>query len=234
VQKTYSANFPGEFGGGVINLTTKAVPTENFLTVSVSGGGDTETTFENGLTYFGSRWDTFGFDNGNRDIPSNLQAFFDSGERADALTPEVSGAIAGQLFPTNLVTLQKNDQLPINFSANITGGLSFELGDDTYLGIVATAGISNSWRNRSVLNQVGNADLSQVFETTNTFITDNNVLVNGMLGVGLDIGEHTIRWTNLYIRDTLKTARLGERTDIQLGDSGFASCSSRPRGSNAS
>lgn len=221
VQKTYSANFPGEFGGGVINLTTKAVPTENFLTVSVSGGGDTETTFENGLTYFGSRLDTFGFDNGNRDIPSNLQAFFDSGERADALTPEVSGAIAGQLFPTNLVTLQKNNHLPINFSANITGGLSFELGGDTYLGIVATAGISNSWRNRSVLNQVGNADLSQVFETTNTFITDNNVLVNGMLGLGLDIGEHTIRWINLYIRDTLKTARLGERTDIQLGDSGF-------------
>ena len=28
VQKTYSANFPGEFGGGVINLTTRAVPEE--------------------------------------------------------------------------------------------------------------------------------------------------------------------------------------------------------------
>lgn len=221
VQKTYSANFPGEFGGGVINLTTKAVPTEDFLTISISGGGDTETTFQNGLTYFGSRLDGFGFDNGNRDIPANLQAFFDSGERADNLTPDVSGAIAGQLFPTNLVTLQKTDTLPINFSANITGGLSFELGGDTYLGIVATAGISNSWRNRSVLNQVGNADLSQVFESSTTFITDNNVLVNALIGVGLDIGEHTIRWTNLYIRDTLKTARLGERTDIQLGDSGF-------------
>ncbi len=27
VQKTYSVNYPGEFGGGVINLTTKAIPT---------------------------------------------------------------------------------------------------------------------------------------------------------------------------------------------------------------
>ncbi|WP_198001532.1 TonB-dependent receptor plug domain-containing protein, partial [Escherichia coli] len=26
VQKTYSVNYPGEFGGGVINLTTKAIP----------------------------------------------------------------------------------------------------------------------------------------------------------------------------------------------------------------
>src|SRR5690606_4346469 len=29
VQKTYSANFPGEFGGGVINLTTSAIPDED-------------------------------------------------------------------------------------------------------------------------------------------------------------------------------------------------------------
>lgn len=221
VQKTYSANFPGEFGGGVINLTTKAIPSENFLDISIGASGDTETTFENGLTYFGSRLDTFGFDNGNRDIPSNLQAFFDSGLRVGDLSRDESGAIAGQLFPLNLVTLQKNNHLPANFSANLTSGLSFELGGDTYLGVIATAGISNKWRNRSVLSEVGNADLTQIFETSNTFITDNNILVNALLGFGLDIGEHTIRWTNLYIRDTLKTARLGTRTNVNLGDSGF-------------
>ncbi|WP_354326620.1 TonB-dependent receptor domain-containing protein [Porphyrobacter sp. MBR-155] len=221
VQKTYSANFPGEFGGGVINLTTKAIPTENFLDVSIGSSGDTETTFENGLTHFGSNLDTFGFDNGNRDIPTNLQAFFDSGRRVGDLTREESGAIAGQLFPLNLVTLQKNNHLPANFSANLTGGLSFELGGDTYLGVIATAGITNTWRNRSVLSQAGNADLTQVFETSNTFITDNKILVNGLLGFGLDIGEHTVRWTSLYIRDTLKTSRLGTGNDINLGDSGF-------------
>ncbi|MFM7403190.1 MAG: TonB-dependent receptor domain-containing protein, partial [Erythrobacter sp.] len=221
VQKTFSANFPGEFGGGVINLTTKAIPTENFLTLSISGSGDTETTFENGLTYFGSRFDTFGFDNGNRDIPSNLQGFFDSGLRVGDLTPAQASGIAGQLFPLNLVTVQQNNSLPANFSANLSAGLTFEVGDRNYLGIIATGGITNSWRNRSVLSQAGNADLSQIFETTNTFITDNNVLVNALLGFGLDIGEHTVRWTNLYIRDTLKTARLGTRVAVNLGDRGF-------------
>src|SRR3546814_6169140 len=62
VQKTYSANYPGEFGGGVINLTTRAVPVESFLKLSMSTGGDTENSFQNGLTYFGSNWDWFGFD----------------------------------------------------------------------------------------------------------------------------------------------------------------------------
>ncbi len=221
VQKTYSANYPGEFGGGVINLTTKAVPVEDFLKVSFSTGGDTETLLENGLTYFGSEWDTFGFDNGNRDIPSNLQAFFDSGERIGTVPVEVSEGIAGQLMPLNLVTLQRNEQLPANFSASLTGGASFELGGDTYLGVIATASIKNSWRNRTVISQSGNSDLSEVFQDFSTFITDNNILVNGLLGLGLDTGPHTIRWTNLYIRDTLKTARLETGTDVLPGLTGF-------------
>lgn len=215
VQKTYSANFPGEFGGGVINLTTKAIPTENFLTVSLGTSGDTETTFENGLTYFGSRWDTFGFDNGNRDIPSALQGLIDSGTRINDAPIDVQRQLAGQIMPLNLVTLQKNDKLPANFSANLAGGVTMEVGDGNYLGLIATAGITNSWRNRSVITQqFGDAQAGDIIFDSNTFITDNKVLVNGLIGIGLDIGEHTIRWTNLYIRDSLKTARLAQGTDF--------------------
>ncbi|MEM6493394.1 MAG: TonB-dependent receptor [Pseudomonadota bacterium] len=221
VQKTYSANYPGEFGGGVINLTTKAVPVEDFLKVSFSASGDTETTFQNGLTYFGSDLDSFGFDNGNRDVPSNLQTLFDSGLRVSEADPALQEGIAGQLFPTNLVTLQQNNTLPANFSASLTGGLSFDLGGDTYLGIIATAGIKNQWRNRSVLTQQGSLDLSEVLQQQETFITDETALVNGLLSFGLDIGDHTVRWTNLYIRDTLKTARLEEGFDIFPGLTGF-------------
>jgi outer membrane receptor protein involved in Fe transport len=221
VQKTYSANYPGEFGGGVINLTTKAVPVEDFLSFSVSSSGDTKTTFQNGLTYFGSDLDPFGFDNGNRDIPSNLQTFLDSGERIGTVSTEIAEGIASQLLPVNLVTLQKDNTLPANFSASITGGLSFDLGGDTYLGIIATASLKNNWRNRTVISQSGNSDLSELFQDFSTFVTDNNILVNGLLSFGLDIDEHTIRWTNLYIRDTLKTARLETGTDVLPGLTGF-------------
>jgi len=221
VQKTYSANYPGEFGGGVINLTTKAVPVEDFLSVSFGISGDTETTFENGLTYAGSGLDEFGFDDGARDIPPNLQAFLDSGERIGTVDLATSEGIAGELFPTNLVTLQRENSQRPNFSGSITGGASFELGDDTFLGVIATASLKNSLRNRSVLSQRGSNDLSEVFQQDETFITDESVLVNGLLSFGLDFGENTIRWTNLYIRDTLKTARLSEGFDIFPGETGF-------------
>lgn len=221
VQKTYSANFPGEFGGGVINLTTRAVPTESFVTISASGGIDTETNFSNGLTYYGSDWDKFGFDNGNRDIPSNLQAFFDSGQRIENTSVETQEGIAAQIFPLNLVTLQRIDELPAKWSAGIAMGTSFEVGGGNYLGVIATANISNSWRNRNVRSQQANTDLSTLTDDFTTFVTDNNVLVNGLLSFGLDIGEHTIRWTNLYIRDTLKTARLSQGTEFDKGATGF-------------
>jgi outer membrane receptor protein involved in Fe transport len=214
VQKTYSANFPAEFGGGVINLTTKAIPQTNFLDVSLSTGGDTLTTFQNGLTYFGSDLDFFGFDNGNRNFPSALQGLIATGTRVNDASPEVQRQLVGQIMPLNLVTLQKINDLPANFSGNISGGASFEVGDGNYLGLIATVGITNSWRNRSVISQqFGDAEAGQIIFDSNTFITDNKVLVNGLIGLGLDIDEHTIRWTNLYIRDSLKTARLARGSD---------------------
>ncbi|GMM92471.1 TonB-dependent receptor domain-containing protein [Qipengyuania sp. MTN3-11] len=221
VQKTYSANFPGEFGGGVINLTTRAVPEESFLKLSAGIGINSITSFEDGLTYYGSDLDPFGFDNGNRDLPSNLQAFIASGERIEDTSIATQEGIAGQIFPLNLVTLQKDNSLPPNFSGTVAGGTSFEVGDDAFVGIIASAGISNSWRNRNVRSQLANSDLSVINEDFTTFITDNNVLVNGLLGIGLDMGESTVRFTNVYIRDTLKTARLGVGTRPLLGASGF-------------
>src|SRR3546814_4582117 len=44
VQKSFSANFPGEFGGGVNNLTTKAIPAESYLKISGGSSRSAEHT----------------------------------------------------------------------------------------------------------------------------------------------------------------------------------------------
>src|SRR5690606_16951912 len=78
VQKTYSPNYPGEFGGGVINLTTVAIPHMPFLNFSVSTSGDTQTTGQLGYDHFGGRQDWTGYDGGARDLPSGLREFLAS------------------------------------------------------------------------------------------------------------------------------------------------------------
>ena len=217
VQKSYSANFPGEFGGGVINLTTTAVPKESFLTISTGISGDTETTGHFGYTYFGAKSDWTGFDNGSRNAPPALAAFFGSGLTID--DPSVNRQeIAGQMVRFSRATLQKMDQVPVNYSASLSGGTAIELSGDAVLGIVATAGFSNKWTTRdSIQQRASTQDLSELESDYRRVVTDNRMVSNALLGLGLELGRHKFRLTNLYIRDTIKQGRLAAGTDIQTG-----------------
>ncbi len=206
VQKSYSANFPGEFGGGVINLTTKAVPREPFLEIGASIGGNSETTGRLGYTYYGSDWTGFG--DGGRRLPPAYAAWRASGLRIN--DPDVNQqAIAGQFVTARNGIVQRNDDMPVNWGANITGGKAWDLGG-TEIGLIATAGYTSKWRSRAVTQQTANAlDLSSLNTDIHRVITDNRVVANALLGLSAEFGENKVRWTSLYIRDTIKQARLG-------------------------
>ena len=208
VQKSYSVNYPGEFGGGVINLTTKATPREPFLQFKVGVGGDTETTGNLGYTYYGSETDWTGFDNGDRGIPAALQNFFDSGERLSSGTVD-GGAIASSIVTGRNSLVQRNNDIPVNWSGSISAGKSWDLGWGT-VGIVGNAGYSNRWLTRDAMQQSSfSADLETLDTDFQRVITENRIVVNGLLGFGLEFDNNQVRWTNLYIHDTLKQARLG-------------------------
>jgi outer membrane receptor protein involved in Fe transport len=210
VQKSYSANFPGEFGGGVINLTTNAVPKEAFLTINAGIGVNSETTSQLGYTYFGSKSDWTGFDNGQRNTPRALSNFWASGKRVVDLSPAENSAIAGQLISPAFATVQRWNHVAPNFSTSISGGKSFEIGSDAVLGLIATAGYSNKWQTRDTVQQRSESeDLGFLSSDFNRVITDQRTVVNALVGVGLEFGANKIRWTNLYIRDTLKNTRMG-------------------------
>lgn len=212
VQKTYSANFPGEFGGGVINLTTKAIPRETFLTVSGDLGVNGETTNQLGYTYYGSSQDWSGFDNGNRDLKPALAGFLAGSNSLNGGNVD-TGAIARDLVTGRNAIVQRNRNLPANGSSNITGGTNFEIGDDATMGLLFNAGYSNKWRTRDTIQQTASSiDLSQKENDFQRVITDNRIVVNALAGFGIEAGEQKLRWTTVFIRDTLKQARIGVGT----------------------
>jgi outer membrane receptor protein involved in Fe transport len=211
VQKSYSANFPGEFGGGIINLTTKAVPKESFLSFGAGTGGNGETSGYLGYVYYGAKSDWSGFDDGTRNTPPALASFFASGKRIGDLGVD-QPAIIGEIATPRNAVIQRNTAIPFNGSASVTGGTSFDVGE-ARLGVIATAGWSNKWRTRDILQQdASSADLSTKERDFQRVVTENQVVVNAMLGIGLELGEHKFRWTNLFIRDTVKQTRLGVGT----------------------
>jgi outer membrane receptor protein involved in Fe transport len=216
VQKSYSANFPGEFGGGVINLTTKTAPEEPFLDIGFSMGGDTETTGEVGYTYFGSRGDWTSFDSGER---SPTGAFADALATGNRIVDGVNFTRAEVIDITQSLSnsrtnlIQRNQNIQPNFSGDLALGKTFELGG-AELGVIAVAGYSNSWRTRGGLQEFGNISVGpdgnflQPVRQFNFLSTENRIVLNGMLSLGLEFGEHRIRFNNLFIRDVLKESRV--------------------------
>lgn len=203
VQKSYSVNYPGEFGGGVINLTTKAIPEENFTSFGVSLSGDSETTAKLGYTYYGSDIDFLGFDDGTRDTPGGFIGSLKAG-RFNSLPTATRQAFAAGLTNADTTVLQRNRDIPANFSADASAGKVIDISAGR-LGFIAAAGYSSTWRTRDVRQQSAtDAELAVLNDDFKTVITENRVVVNGLFGAGIEFGDHKLRWTNLYIRDTVK------------------------------
>jgi outer membrane receptor protein involved in Fe transport len=219
VQKSYSVNYPGEFGGGVINLTTTSIPDETFLTVGGSAEYDSETTGHFGYSYYGSDLDPLGFDDGARDIPAGLRAAVAPGTFNGAATAAERRDFAAALTNAPTTLLQRVHNLPPNLGGDITGGTAFDL-FGARIGIVAAIGYDNSWRTRDAIQQISlDPELAGTPQSSfRRVTTDNRVLVNGMLGIGAEIGRHKLRWTNIFIRDTLKQGRLASGFNRSVQD----------------
>ncbi|OYY69722.1 TonB-dependent receptor domain-containing protein [Sphingomonas sp. 28-63-12] len=212
IQKSYSANYSGEFGGGVVNLTTKAVPKESFLEVGGSVGYDSVSTAQFGYVYDGGSRDVFGYDDGTRAIPDFIRAAAAGG------TGLIPSAQVAQLAGAQTSLLQSNTNIPVNYSGDVNFGHSFDVGS-TRIGFVGSASWGNNFRTRDITQQDAVELTGNVRNDFRTVITDNRVVVNALLGLGLEFGAHKLRFTNIYIHDTDKQAR-GSAATVYTNSSG--------------
>ena len=219
VQKTYSADYPGEFGGGVIDLRTIGAPSQPFFTFSTSIGANSETTNKDGLIYFGSRTDFTGFDDGTRDVPGPIGLAFASGQqinRANFSTGELQ-AMGHSLVNAPLRLLQR-EAIPVNFGFDVAGGLSSDSRIGT-LGLIGVAGYGNSWTTRHGFQEEAQFSGDVLVPTTSKAFqsTQNDVQLNLLGGVSLSIPDHELKWTNFYVRSTTKEARSSAGPDLGRG-----------------
>ena len=72
ISKTASPDFPGDFAGGLVQIYTKDIPTENFLQFSVGLGYNTLSTFKDIKGMQRGKSDWIGFDDGTRKMPGAM------------------------------------------------------------------------------------------------------------------------------------------------------------------
>lgn len=223
IQKTYSTNYPGEFGGGVIDLQTIDAPDESFVKVGFGLSGDTETTGNRNLTYYGSKTDWLGFDNGARKLPVGIREFAATrpvvpGTTSAGLTNDQYKAVARSFTNAPLNVLQR-DRSPVNGNFDISAGHSL---DNDYGRIGATGVLSyrNGWQTRKGVRQTTVPDVGGLALATDaTFeANQNDIAWSGLAGFAWEQDENEVRYTGLWIRSTSKRARITSNSAQSQGN----------------
>lgn len=94
--KTFTPDKPGNFSGGLIDISTKDFPERFSFQLSASTGYNSQTSFNNIILGNSGKTDFLGFDNGSRDVPKVVQEYLKSGKKIPTIYDtrnEVNAAI---------------------------------------------------------------------------------------------------------------------------------------------
>ena len=215
VQKTYSPNYPGEFGGGIIDLETLRSPGENFLNVKLGVGLNTVTTGSNGLFVNGGDLDWLGYDDGLRDVPDPLQAAIDNGDALESLPADQLEIIGESLVNSPLSVIQQGTLGP-SYEASIDGGRLFDFDNGMTLGLTGVVGYKSDWKTEEAIRGLANNQTAGIFsEQTETSL---DTTVNALVSSALEMDSHVLQLTGLYIHSTTKQAQITEGDNFNIGD----------------
>lgn len=219
VQKTYSPNLPGEFGGGAVLLRTREAPQQPFFRIQGTIGYTWDTTFEDGLRYKGGDRDWTGVDDGTRAIPGSLESAISGGRflrpistnNPDGATPEelqtYGRDLAASGFGIEPETIGPDGGMSIGL------GNSFQLSDDVRLGLIGAFRYNQDWdtvseerttysNSNAGLSEIGNLDVDSTLRDIDT---------SAFIGANLDIGKyHRLGMTLLGLRQSADLSKVGE------------------------
>jgi TonB-dependent receptor len=213
ISKTASPDLPGDFAGGNVQILTKDIPDNNFVSVSIGYSYNTQSTFKDFRSGFRSTSDYFAFDDGSRKLVSNFPT------TNEVLNNQVTGTRNIQSIRSlnNDFSIYSNKALPAQ-NYQVTVGNVAEIGKNkNRFGTT----VSLTYRNtQSII-----PDLQQQFDNydyhseVNKFSTNIGALAN----FAYSFGKNKITFKNLYNRilDDQFTYRTGSNTGTTSSDNRF-------------
>nr|WP_294908153.1 carboxypeptidase regulatory-like domain-containing protein [uncultured Lacibacter sp.] len=191
INKTATPDLTGEFAGGLVQIQTKDVPTKNILSVGVSLGFNTQSTFKDFVTNQRETGDWFGFDNGRRDMPEGFSSRTQYQKSSMASKTEQS-----KLFRSDVFNERKITAAPIQ-SYNLTFGKGYKYNNGNSFGFITGLTYRNAQNiydvNRNINDFVGTVERS-ITDHQNRFSTSVGAVAN----VAFTTRKLKIAFKNLY------------------------------------
>jgi len=233
VQKTYSAQFPSEFGGGVLQMRTKSSSDEFFFNIASSVAMTEGTAFTKGTQAAGGGKDWLGYDDGSRAMPDLLKQATADGQRLQRRSAFVNtGGYTAQELQTIGQSLNQDYEvtgktIPADMGLTASLGNYHDIGS-TRFNYLAAVDYKNAWDTHEIERnsyKVGGVD-ELVRENAFTYFgTENNIDISGILSTGLELSEnHSISATNIMLRqsDDIAGEQIGffgdERLDSRIAE----------------
>ena len=188
ISKTATPDLPGDFAGGAIQIVTKDIPEQNFISFGVATGYNTASTFKDFKSGTRNITDYFGFDNGDKKLGSN----FPSTNRINnGLTP-TQNASAIRALP--------RDWNINNFTALPTQNYQFTIGrvKDLKNNRKIGALVSLTYRNAQ---QINNDVKRQYFDFDyNDDVYKFSTNIGALANFAYTFGKNKITFKNIYNR----------------------------------
>ncbi|MEA3504983.1 MAG: TonB-dependent receptor, partial [Bacteroidota bacterium] len=221
VYKSFRADLPADFTGGIVNIELKDFPEKRKSNISISGGYNPYMHFDKDfVTYKGSTTDWLGFDNGSREIPavSNIPS------RTDILIDNSNLGRYTEIlnkFNPNIAAYKRNSRMDASFafdygnqkvkdkySIGYNFSLSYKNTTNFYKG--AEYGIYRKPSNSAIYK------LERLSLKTGD-IGVNNVLLSGLAGLALKTQNSKYRINFLHLQNGESTASILDQIRNDVG-----------------
>ena len=192
ISKTATPDITGEFAGGLVQITTKDVPTKDILSLGVNFGFNTNSTFKKFLATRRSSTDWLGFDNGDRSLPSAFPATR-QGYNVKDLATQVE---LSKLFSSDAYQQVERKARPVQ-NYNLTYGIGRKLKNDASLGVIAGVIYRTNDQIGSVARQFGQQDIDVIDRSLTDDQNRYSVNVGGLLNLSYSLKKTRISFKNL-------------------------------------
>lgn len=174
--KTFTPDKPGNFSGGLVDVTTKDFPENKTLDISVSSSFNSQVAFQDGLLGQRSGTDWLGYDDGQRNLPSFLQDLRNTGTTIPTLTNGSRIGSQESILLNQASRTFNNEMVPVTTSLPINHGFGISFGDQKETNI-GKFGYSVSLTYARSLNNYGNGSVGRYllvgeFDTTDELFGD--------------------------------------------------------------
>ncbi|MCA9664150.1 MAG: TonB-dependent receptor [Myxococcales bacterium] len=209
IQKAYSPDLPGEFGGGVVRLRTRGYPSKRVANITLTMGLNTVSSFRSGIGYGGESLDVLGFGASARRIPDAVASRI-AGQPVGIKDPVLGGGFSGaeleqfgEAFKNQWNTLKH--RLWPDLGIGLTLGDQLRFGGGHKAGYLFAASYDNSWQRRIRddlrFTRLGTGGVLETFTNYRSEEIENSVTLSAIGSLGFDsAGGHKIKLSAMLAR----------------------------------